>query len=152
MGLRQLPQALTLLPFSQDGDSIEDQGLPSDVSTFELGPPHAGAHPLDDQAAFEFGDCADDYDDRPAQRPAGDRWVKTTCGYCSVGCGMLIGVKDGKAVAARGNPDHPVNRGKLCPKGFSEHHILDAPGRATQPLLRKDGKLEPSRGMKHSKP
>jgi assimilatory nitrate reductase catalytic subunit len=72
-----------------------------------------------------------------------DKWVKTTCGYCSVGCGMLIGVKGGKAVAARGNPDHSVNRGKLCPKGLSEHHILDAPGRATQPLLRKDGKLEP---------
>ena len=72
-----------------------------------------------------------------------DKWVKTTCGYCSVGCGMLIGVKDGKAVAARGNPDHPVNRGKLCPKGLSEHHILDSPGRATQPLLRKNGRLEP---------
>ncbi len=72
-----------------------------------------------------------------------DTWVKTTCGYCSVGCGMLIGIKDGKAVAARGNPDHPVNRGKLCPKGLSEHHILDAPGRARLPLLRKDGKLVP---------
>lgn len=72
-----------------------------------------------------------------------DSWVKTTCGYCSVGCGMLIGVKDGKAVAARGNPDHPVNRGKLCPKGLSEHHLLTAPGRATTPLLRKDGVLTP---------
>jgi ferredoxin-nitrate reductase len=72
-----------------------------------------------------------------------DKWVKTTCGYCSVGCGMLIGVKDGKAVAARGNPDHPVNNGKLCPKGLSEHHVLDAAGRATTPLLRKNGKLEP---------
>ena len=72
-----------------------------------------------------------------------DTWVKTTCGYCSVGCGMLVGVKEGKAVAVRGNPDHPVNRGKLCPKGLSEHHILTAPGRATQPLLRKDGKLTP---------
>ncbi len=72
-----------------------------------------------------------------------DSWVKTTCGYCSVGCGMLIGVKDGKAVAARGNPDHPVNRGKLCPKGLSEHHMLTAPGRATTPLLRKDGVLTP---------
>jgi anaerobic selenocysteine-containing dehydrogenase len=72
-----------------------------------------------------------------------DTWVKTTCGYCSVGCGMLIGVKDGKAVAARGNPDHPVNVGKLCPKGLSEHHILTAPSRATTPLLRKDGVLTP---------
>jgi assimilatory nitrate reductase catalytic subunit len=72
-----------------------------------------------------------------------DTWVKTTCGYCSVGCGMLIGVKNGKAVAARGNPDHPVNLGKLCPKGLSEHHILAAPGRAKQPLLRKNGILTP---------
>jgi len=70
-------------------------------------------------------------------------WIKTTCGYCSVGCGMLLGVKNGKAVAARGNPEHPVNRGKLCPKGLSEHHILNAPGRAKQPLLRKNGKLVP---------
>ena len=72
-----------------------------------------------------------------------DKWIKTTCGYCSVGCGMLVGVKDGKAVSVRGNPDHPVNLGKLCPKGLSEHHILDAPGRAKHPLLRKDGKLVP---------
>lgn len=72
-----------------------------------------------------------------------DKWVKTTCGYCSVGCGMLIGVKEGKAVAARGNPEHSVNSGKLCPKGLSEHHILSAPGRATHPLLRKNGKLVP---------
>lgn len=72
-----------------------------------------------------------------------DTWTKTTCGYCSVGCGMLIGTRDGKAVAARGNPDHPVNRGKLCPKGLSEHQILTAPGRATTPMLRKNGVLVP---------
>ena len=44
-----------------------------------------------------------------------EKWVATTCGYCSVGCGMFIGVKDGRAVSVRGNPDHPVNRGMLCP-------------------------------------
>jgi anaerobic selenocysteine-containing dehydrogenase len=65
-----------------------------------------------------------------------DRWVKTTCGYCSVGCGMMIGIRDGKAVTARGNPDHPVNRGKLCPKGLAEHYVLEAENRAVHPLLR----------------
>ena len=70
-----------------------------------------------------------------AQR-ASDRWVSTTCGYCSVGCGMFIGVKDGRAVSVRGNPAHPVNRGMLCPKGLSEHHTIAADGRARQPLLR----------------
>ena len=72
-----------------------------------------------------------------------DTWTRTTCGYCSVGCGMLIGTKNGVPVAARGNPDHPVNRGKLCPKGLSEHHILNAPGRATTPLLRVNGRGTP---------
>jgi len=71
-----------------------------------------------------------------------ERWVPTTCGYCSVGCGMLVGVKQGRAVAVRGNPLHPVNRGKLCPKGLSEHHTLDAQGRAHHPLLRKRGRME----------
>ena len=72
-----------------------------------------------------------------------DRWVPTTCGYCSVGCGILIGVKDDRAVAVRGDPEHPVNRGKLCPKGLSEHHTLGAKTRAKHPLLRKDGRLTP---------
>jgi anaerobic selenocysteine-containing dehydrogenase len=69
-----------------------------------------------------------------------DRWVATTCGYCSVGCGMFVGVKDGKAVSVRGNPEHPVNRGLLCPKGLSEHHTIDAESRAKYPLLKKNGK------------
>jgi len=50
-----------------------------------------------------------------------DAWVATTCGYCSVGCGIEIGVKDGQAIASRPLASHPVNRGKLCPKGLSEH-------------------------------
>jgi len=70
-----------------------------------------------------------------------DKWVATTCGYCSVGCGIEIGVKDGRAIASRPLASHPVNRGKLCPKGLSEHYILDAENRAKYPLLRKNGEL-----------
>ena len=68
-----------------------------------------------------------------------DRWIPTTCGYCSVGCGMFIGVKDGRAVSVRGNPDHPVNRGLLCPKGLSEHHTIHTANRARYPM-RRDGR------------
>src|SRR5438270_5539322 len=71
-----------------------------------------------------------------------DRWVSTTCGYCSVGCGMFIGVKDGRAVSVRGNPNHPVNLGKLCPKGLSEHTTSRVSNRPKNPLLGKKGKLE----------
>ena len=70
-----------------------------------------------------------------------DRWVATTCGYCSVGCGMFLGVKDGRAVSVRGNPNHAVNFGKLCPKGLSEHYTIEASNRAHYPLLRKNGRL-----------
>ncbi|MBL8220377.1 MAG: molybdopterin-dependent oxidoreductase [Bryobacterales bacterium] len=70
-----------------------------------------------------------------------EHWVKTTCGYCSVGCGMKIGVKDGVAVTVRGDESHPVNEGKLCPKGLSEHYTLQASNRAQYPLLRKNGSL-----------
>ena len=76
-----------------------------------------------------------------AARKVADRWVKTTCGYCSVGCGMMIGVRNGRAVTSRGNPHHPVNRGKLCPKGLAEHYVLEAENRAVHPLLRKNGTL-----------
>ena len=76
-----------------------------------------------------------------SSQKAADRWVSTTCGYCSVGCGMLVGVKDGRAVSVRGNPTHPVNAGMLCPKGLSEHYTLDADNRARYPWLRRNGAL-----------
>jgi assimilatory nitrate reductase catalytic subunit len=92
-----------------------------------------GIDTLADQYAYaedpEFGHVA-------ASRVA-DRWTRTTCGYCSVGCGMLIGTREGRAVTVRGDDNHPVNRGKLCPKGLAEHHTLAAPGRALYPMLDK---------------
>ncbi len=66
---------------------------------------------------------------------AADEWVRTTCGYCSVGCGMLIGVRDGQAVAVQGDPLHPVNSGRLCPKGLTEHLMIAADGRLTTPTV-----------------
>lgn len=76
-----------------------------------------------------------------SERKHADKWVNTTCGYCSVGCGMQLGIKDGRVVSVRGNPDHLVNTGKLCPKGLAEHYAIDADGRAQYPLLRKNGVL-----------
>jgi assimilatory nitrate reductase catalytic subunit len=80
------------------------------------------------------------YVDDPVRGPVhesrrADRWVRTTCGYCSVGCGMLLGVAGERVVAVAGDPEHPVNRGRLCPKGLSEHHTITAPGRLTQPTI-----------------
>jgi len=72
-----------------------------------------------------------------------EKWVKSTCGYCSVGCGMLLGVKEGKIISVRGDEDHPVNEGDLCPKGLSEHYPLTSPDRAKHPLMKQpDGSFK----------
>lgn len=89
---------------------------------------------------FDHGGDSYRYEHDPARGPVhasrrADHWVRTTCGYCSVGCGMLLGVRDGTVVSVAGDPDHPVNRGRLCPKGLSEHHSITAPGRLTTPLV-----------------
>ncbi len=73
-----------------------------------------------------------------------DKWVFSTCGYCGVGCGLYIGVKDGKAVYTKGNPKHFVNQGTLCPKGLSEHQMINSPERIQTPLIRRDGELQPA--------
>ena len=70
------------------------------------------------------------------------KWFKSTCGYCGVGCGLYVGTKDGKVVATKGDPAHPVSRGTLCPKGLSQHHMVQSENRFEAPMIRKDGVLE----------
>jgi hypothetical protein len=69
--LCQLTETVTSLTIPQDSAAIENKWLASDVAAFELGPPHAGPHSLDDQVALEFGDGADDDDNGPAQGTSG---------------------------------------------------------------------------------
>ncbi|WP_299014455.1 molybdopterin oxidoreductase family protein [uncultured Photobacterium sp.] len=64
-------------------------------------------------------------------------WKYTTCGYCSTGCSIEVGInEEGKAVASRGVASADVNRGKLCIKGIFEHELFEAAGRGDKPLLR----------------
>ena len=64
-------------------------------------------------------------------------WKYTTCGYCSTGCSIEVGLNDkGEAVATRGVGSADVNRGKLCLKGIFEHELFRTPGRGGSPLIR----------------
>ena len=64
-------------------------------------------------------------------------WKYTTCGYCSTGCSIEVGLdKDGRAVSSRGVADADVNRGKLCIKGILEHELFKSAGRGSVPLMR----------------
>ena len=75
--------------------------------------------------------------------------TRNTCPYCSVGCGILIynlGDKaknvHGKVIHIEGDPDHPVNRGTLCPKGAGLLDFVQSPNRLKYPEYRAAGSKE----------
>ncbi|KAL6230647.1 hypothetical protein BDW75DRAFT_244609 [Aspergillus navahoensis] len=71
-----------------------------------------------------------------------DKWVQSACVLCSNGCGLDIGVKDGKVVGVRGRTADRVNKGRLGPKGLNGWVSINHPDRLTHPLIRRNGKLE----------
>jgi len=60
----------------------------------------------------------------------------SVCPYCAVGCGLNVYVKDGKVIDIEGNPDSPINHGKLCPKGSATFQYTVNPNRMRQVLYR----------------
>jgi nitrate reductase NapA len=68
-------------------------------------------------------------------------WHKAPCRFCGTGCGVIVGVKDGRVVAVQGDPKNPVNKGLLCAKGYHLGGALVAKDRLVHPQVRKDGKM-----------
>ncbi|VAW83277.1 Assimilatory nitrate reductase large subunit [hydrothermal vent metagenome] len=72
----------------------------------------------------------------PVQEVA--EWRYTTCGYCSTGCSIEVGLnRKGEAITGRGVGGADVNQGKLCIKGIFEHELFQSAGRGTVPLMRE---------------
>ncbi|BBX24364.1 dehydrogenase [Mycolicibacter terrae] len=65
-----------------------------------------------------------------------DRVVSSVCPYCAVGCGQRVYVKDEKVVQIEGDPDSPISRGRLCPKGSASEQLVNSPGRQITVLYR----------------
>ena len=66
-----------------------------------------------------------------------DRVVGSVCPYCAVGCAQRVFVKDEKVVQIEGDPDSPVNRGRLCPKGSASKNLVTSPLRNTTVRYRR---------------
>lgn len=64
-------------------------------------------------------------------------WDKAPCRFCGTGCGVMVGVKDGKIMAVKGDPQSPVSQGTLCVKGYNLPFIQYGRDRLTLPLIRK---------------
>jgi len=60
----------------------------------------------------------------------------TVCPYCSVGCSIIVSVRDGKVVNTEGDPDSPINKGSLCSKGGSIYQMAVNENRLGKPLYR----------------
>ncbi|ALC90268.1 spermidine/putrescine ABC transporter substrate-binding protein [Bacillus sp. FJAT-18017] len=68
-------------------------------------------------------------------------FVKTVCGYCGTGCGLVLEVVNNKIVKIRGDKDAPVNKGQTCVKGSFAYEYVHAPNRLKAPMIRKAGEL-----------
>jgi formate dehydrogenase major subunit len=70
------------------------------------------------------------------------RETTTICPYCAVGCGLIVHTRGGEVINAEGDPDHPINRGTLCPKGASVYQLRHNENRITEPMYRAKGSKE----------
>ncbi len=68
--------------------------------------------------------------------------ARSVCPYCAVGCGQRVYVKDGEVSQIEGDPDSPISRGRLCPKGSASRQLVQQPGRLTKVKYRRPGGTE----------
>lgn len=71
-----------------------------------------------------------------------DKVVKSVCPFCAVGCGQEVYVQDGKVVQIEGDPDSPVSRGRLCPKGSASKQLVTGSYREYTVRYRRPNALE----------
>jgi formate dehydrogenase major subunit len=72
-----------------------------------------------------------------ARTQTADRVARSVCPYCAGGCGQKIFVKDEKVVQIEGDPDSPVSRGRLCPKGSASKNLVTSSLRQTKVRYRR---------------
>jgi formate dehydrogenase major subunit len=66
-----------------------------------------------------------------------DHVARSVCPYCAVGCGQRVYVRDGRVTQIEGDPDSPISRGRLCPKGSASKNLVTSPLRQTKVRYRR---------------
>jgi formate dehydrogenase major subunit len=72
-----------------------------------------------------------------ARTAKADKVVQSICPYCAVGCGQKVYVKDEKVIQIEGDPDSPISRGRLCPKGSASKNLVTSSLRQTKVRYRR---------------
>ena len=73
---------------------------------------------------------------QPRTRTA-DTVARSVCPYCAVGCGQKVYVENGKVTQIEGDPNSPISRGRLCPKGSASKQLVTSPSRISEVLYRR---------------
>src|SRR5215210_4006741 len=74
-----------------------------------------------------------------ARTETADSMARSVCPYCAVGCGQKVYAQDGKVTQIEGDPDSPISRGRLCPKGAASEAYVNSPLRETKVKYRRPG-------------
>jgi len=135
-------------PASMPGPSCSRSGAPNQASGIDpalsasVASPRMRRPPLLRQLTGDrFGRGRAAQSERSEQlRPrtaTADRVVKSVCPFCAVGCGQSVYVKDERVVHVEGDPDSPISRGRLCPRGSSTLSLVTSPTRETKVKYRR---------------
>ena len=86
------------------------------------------------------------------KKNAGASIARSVCPYCAVGCGQLVSHRGNRVINIEGDPESPISRGHLCPKGAASFELVTHPGRMTKvkyraPRSRQWVDLDPDRAM-----
>jgi formate dehydrogenase major subunit len=91
-----------------------------------------GTDPLGRGAAAQSGRSRE----LTARTTTADSMARSVCPYCAVGCGQRIFVKDGRVAQIEGDPDSPISKGRLCPKGSASKSLVTSDRRQREVLYR----------------
>jgi formate dehydrogenase major subunit len=106
------------------------------VRTWPLVRQLTGPDPLGRGAAVESGSSGTAWRARTADA---DTVTRSVCPFCAVGCGQRVYSKDGRVTQIEGDPDSPISRGRLCPRGSSSLSLVTSPSRVTHVRYRRPG-------------
>jgi formate dehydrogenase major subunit len=108
-------------------------GVPTWIPSWPVYRQLTGADPLGRGAAAQSPRSAA----LTARTETADSVARSVCPYCAVGCAQKVYVKDGKVIQIEGDPDSPISRGRLCPKGSASKSLVTSPLRQTKVRYRR---------------
>jgi len=118
---------------------IQGRGFNSVIQPF-------GAEPIAESVCESCGECVEQCPTAALsikKQVWHEKEVATICPYCGTGCGILLGIKDGKVVGVRGDRSNATSRGQLCVKGrFGAFEFINHPARLKKPLIKKNGEFQ----------